>query len=217
MATPAQIEANRRNAQKSTGPRSVEGKASSRLNALKTGIDARSTVIRGEDPDALETLAADYYERFRPATPDQCFFVDALVQADWLLRRLRKIEAQLWESEFADAEQWHRFRKKCPLGDAFCRAGNAFNRLQRRIDSTERSYHRALNELRRLQAAAPSPAPPPLPDCAGPFAVEPEPPAPASEIGFVPSPHASAARLPRLVVGRPFRAAAGLLPGVLCA
>ena len=52
MSTPAQIAASRRNARKSTGPRSVEGKAVSRLNALKSGIDAQSAVIRGEDPAA---------------------------------------------------------------------------------------------------------------------------------------------------------------------
>jgi hypothetical protein len=190
MSTPAQIAANRRNAMKSTGPRSVEGKAASRLNALKSGIDAQSAVIRGEDPAVLEDLALDYHHRFRPATPEQSFLVDTLVHSEWLLRRLRKVEAQLWESELLDAERWDRFRKKCPLGDAFFHALNAFTRLQRRIDSTERSYHRALADLRRLQAGAPALQPAPLPVCAAPLPqpVPDQPPAPA--IGFVPSPAA---------------------------
>jgi hypothetical protein len=55
MPTILQIEANRRNAQNSTGPRTDQGKAVSRFNALKTGIDARSHVIPGEDPNVLET------------------------------------------------------------------------------------------------------------------------------------------------------------------
>jgi hypothetical protein len=42
MATPKQNQANRQNAQRSTGPRSAEGKAASRFNALKTGIDAKA-------------------------------------------------------------------------------------------------------------------------------------------------------------------------------
>jgi hypothetical protein len=42
MATEQQVEANRRNAQKSTGARSEEGKAKSRFNALKFGIHAKS-------------------------------------------------------------------------------------------------------------------------------------------------------------------------------
>ena len=58
MATSKQNQANRQNAQRSTGPRSAEGKAASRFNALKTGIDAKAQVIPGEDPDQLEDLVA---------------------------------------------------------------------------------------------------------------------------------------------------------------
>jgi hypothetical protein len=97
MPTILQIEANRRNAQNSTGPRTDQGKAVSRFNALKTGIDARSHVIPGEDPNVLETLALDYYERFQPTAPEQRFLIDAMVSAEWQLRRLRKTEAQIWE------------------------------------------------------------------------------------------------------------------------
>ena len=47
MATEKQIEANRRNAAKSTGPRSPEGKARSSMNALKSGVDAEAEIIPG--------------------------------------------------------------------------------------------------------------------------------------------------------------------------
>ena len=70
MSTPKQIEANRRNAQKSTGPTSAEGKAAVRFNALKSGIHAQSQVIPGEDPAALALLIAEYYDRYQPATPE---------------------------------------------------------------------------------------------------------------------------------------------------
>jgi len=56
MATPTQIEANRLNAQKSTGPRSAEGKAAVRFNALKYGVDAESLILPGEDQAQLEEL-----------------------------------------------------------------------------------------------------------------------------------------------------------------
>ena len=87
MATAAQIEANRLNSQKSTGPRSDEGKAASRFNALKHGIDAASAVIPGEDPAARQALARDYYEKFRPAGPHEIFLLDAAIDADWNRRR----------------------------------------------------------------------------------------------------------------------------------
>ena len=69
MATFAQFAANRANAQKSTGPRSVEGKAASRFNALKHGLDAQSIVLPGEDPEEYEALARDYDRSLRPKPP----------------------------------------------------------------------------------------------------------------------------------------------------
>src|SRR5882757_1256172 len=69
MATPAQINANRANAQKSTGPRSQEGKSVSRFNALQHGLDAKSVIIPGEDPAEYEQLAQDYQAEFRPLAP----------------------------------------------------------------------------------------------------------------------------------------------------
>ena len=147
MATPAQIQANRRNALLSTGPRSVEGKAASRFNALKTGIQAKSQVIPGEDPAELEELAAGYHREFNPVTPLQRFLVDSLVRAEWQLRRYHTIEARLWEHSMTP--------EAASLGEAYARNLQAFTRLHRCIQAAERSYYRALQELRRIQAVAP--------------------------------------------------------------
>src|ERR1039457_5208343 len=83
MATPAQIAANRANAQMSTGPRSAEGKSASRFNALKHGIDAASIVIPGEDPAEYDALAADYLSDFRPQSPSEFFHLETMLRADW--------------------------------------------------------------------------------------------------------------------------------------
>ena len=149
MATIKQIEANRLNAQKSSGPRTAEGKASSSQNALKTGIDAQSIIIRGEDIADLETLTAEYLLRFHPQTPEQRHYVDCLIRDDWQLRRLAKADAQIWERAMSRAFQ---LDKNAPLGHAFEIDDKHFMRLQRRIDSTHRSYQKSLRELQRLQA-----------------------------------------------------------------
>ena len=159
MPSLKQLEANRRNAQKSTGPRSVEGKAASSQNALKSGIDAKAQTLPGEKPEALEALAAEYYDRFRPATPEARHLVDTLVSNEWLLRRFRRIEVQILKHEMEAA---YRLDAKNPEGHAYVRAERSFDRLQRRINAAERNYHRALKELKPSPKLASFPHPTPL-------------------------------------------------------
>jgi len=177
MATLKQIEANRLNAQKSTGPRSVEGKAVVRMNALKAGIDAQSTIIRGENPADLEALTNEYLQAHSPATPQERFYVDILIHCDWQMRRLTRADAQLWEYRFQD---YSHLPEDCPLGKIYFYTDRVFARLERRMKDVERSYKDASQELARLQSARapePDPAPPLQPS-------ETEPISPG--IGFVP-------------------------------
>ncbi len=184
MASLKQIQANRLNARKSTGPRSVEGKAVSRMNALQSGIDAEAEIILGEDPDHLQALRAEYAERFQPATPEERFFLETLVRDDWQLRRLARVDAQIWENGFDDA---YNLSQDNPLGQIFNQKSGVFMRLQRRIDATQRSYKQTLRELERLQAArtAPEPAAAPEPVSA-PSPQRPQNPTTSPQIGFVP-------------------------------
>ena len=71
--TPAKIEANRRNAQKSTGPKSAAGKAVAKLNALKHGVLAQTVVVRGqqikESPHEFKKLCQEFYTSLSPVRP----------------------------------------------------------------------------------------------------------------------------------------------------
>ena len=149
MATPAQIQANRLNAKKSTGPRSAEGKAASRFNALKHARDAASLVIPGEDPEALAELTAEYHDRFQPEGPLERYCVETMIHADWLRRRLRRCESELYGTLTEGDES------DTPLGNAWERdaAGpNALSKIFRQISTLDRNYHRAVAELGELQA-----------------------------------------------------------------
>lgn len=68
MTSPAQIAANRRNARQSTGPRTANGKAKSRLNALRHGLTAENCVLPGESCEAFDHLQARLVAEFTPAT-----------------------------------------------------------------------------------------------------------------------------------------------------
>jgi hypothetical protein len=69
MATKRQIEANRLNAQKSTGPRTPEGKARSSMNGLKSGLDSESQFVYGEDPQDFGVLHRNTSTNFSPSLP----------------------------------------------------------------------------------------------------------------------------------------------------
>ena len=147
MASQSQIDANRRNAQKSTGPVTVTGRNISRFNALKTGIHAKSTVIPGESAEELDQLVADYREQYRPATPEQRFLVDTMVNAEWMLRRYHKVEADLWKYSYQDPDT-------TSTTEFFLRHQRDFALVHRKIAFFERSFYNALKELKAAQATA---------------------------------------------------------------
>ena len=157
MSTLRQIEANRRNAQKSTGPTSVTGKAVSSMNALKTGIHAKSLVLPSEKLADLEQLIVEYYESHNPATPEARSLVDDLIYGEWLKRRLRAAETQIWAY---DHQENYRPDPKYSLGQTAANRGKAFAQLQWRMECTRRASRQALQDLQQLQAqAAPESAP----------------------------------------------------------
>ncbi len=113
MSTLRQIEANRRNAQKSTGPTSVTGKAVSSMNAPKTGIHAKSLVLPSEKLADLEQLIEEYYNHHQPASPEARLLLDDLINCEWTLRRLHAAEAQAWKHQDSNS---YRGPEKYPLG-----------------------------------------------------------------------------------------------------
>ena len=135
MASPSQIAANRKNAQKATGPRTIAGRAASSQNAIKTGIHAQSEIIRTESQDDYASLIAEYYARFHPAAPEERALVDDLIRAEWLGRRYMQAAAKLWQKE-----------------DAFLENSTHICRAQRCIASTQRNFAAALKQLLAIQA-----------------------------------------------------------------
>ena len=152
MATPAQITANRANAQKSTGPSSVEGKSASRFNALKHGIDAASIVIPGEDPADYDALADHYLQEFRPQSASESFHVGAMLRADWQKGRLQRVEADLFRTVLAESPG----NSLAAVLLAESPTAKLLIRIQRQIAAFERTWYRANTELRRARKQAES-------------------------------------------------------------
>ena len=92
MTTDKQRAANRRNAQKSTGPRTAAGKERSSRNATKHGCCTDQHLIAGEDPADFETLRDGFFLTWDPRDPVEEALVRQMVTAEWRLRRLARLE-----------------------------------------------------------------------------------------------------------------------------
>ncbi len=94
-----QLAANRANAQKSTGPRTPEGKARSRMNSWKHGITAQVVVLDQESQPAFDRLLQNLRSRFQPADGYELELVDNIAVIHWHMRRLRFMESALLQAE----------------------------------------------------------------------------------------------------------------------
>jgi len=99
MATKKQLAANRRNAQKSTGPKTPGGKAVSSKNSIRHGLLARDVILKDEDQRAFEAMQTALVEELRPLGEIERQLVDRIIGALWRLRRLGRVEADIFEFE----------------------------------------------------------------------------------------------------------------------
>ncbi len=177
MSSLAQIEANRRNAQKSTGPSTQQGKAAASLNALRHGLRSRSAVLPGEDSAELDDLVARLRAEFSPATLTEDILLDQMAVAYWKLGRAQRIENEVFrvrseKSAFAGAlrEMFSSRDGSEPdpepppsspdevLGTAYLRDTNSSRALASLANyeaRLERSFFRALRELTKRSQLCP--------------------------------------------------------------
>ena len=135
MATPAQIAANKLNAQKGvpsgSGPKTPEGKANSSRNRLTHGFFSPTALLPSEDGATFIALINDLKSEFEPATTTEEILVEKMAQAQWLTQRALNLQGEAFANESGVPKN---------LG-----------LLIRYHTSAERSFHRAHNELVKTQ------------------------------------------------------------------
>ncbi len=92
MSTEAQIIANRRNAQKSTGPRTPQGKAAVSQNAVKHGLSTDRTVIKSESQEAFDLHRTQLLDELAPQTPIESMLAERIASVSWRLRRAENFQ-----------------------------------------------------------------------------------------------------------------------------
>ncbi|MHB1560791.1 MAG: hypothetical protein ACYC61_25330 [Isosphaeraceae bacterium] len=94
----ARVEANRRNAQKSTGPRTRAGKDRSRFNALRHGMRATLPILPGEDESILQKRMDSWNATLLPRDDVERYLVERAVNVSWQLDRADRAWAARLES-----------------------------------------------------------------------------------------------------------------------
>ena len=84
----ARRNANRANAQHSTGPRTEEGKAKSSMNAVKTGLTGRTVLLPTDDIHAYYDHLDRHFAEFSPATDKEKALTQTIADTEWRLLRI---------------------------------------------------------------------------------------------------------------------------------
>jgi hypothetical protein len=108
MTSFKQFEANRRNARKSTGPSTDQGKQHSRCNAVRHGLTAETVIGALEDAEDYKAFEAAITADYDPSSAVERELVLRLASLLWRLRRATTIETGLFEIQ---ADHLSRLRK----------------------------------------------------------------------------------------------------------
>ena len=169
----AQAMANRRNAMKSTGPRTPEGKAASSQNRLAHGLCSSSLLIRGESQAEFDALHTDIVDAYRPATSEERMLTDQLAEAQWRLNRARRVEAKTlnllaedtfnYLNEENDGNEAVTSDPDQLIAVSFASVPNdlIYRNMQRYVTTIERSHQRCLKNLHHAQEKRRTLPPPP--------------------------------------------------------
>jgi hypothetical protein len=155
------LEANRRNSQLSTGPKTEEGKNHSRANALKHGVLASALLVKegegAEDAAEFEGLLRVLCKSLEPVGAAEEMFVEDIAVCRWRLKRALRCEAGLVRRQFAGHLMDIAFElnaERAKITDHLSLPlGMNLDRILRYETTIQRKLVSAMNQLERLQRA----------------------------------------------------------------
>lgn len=153
MATKAQIEANRRNSQLSTGPKTSDGKSSVSKNATKHGLFSKAVLIDGDDEELFHDLNERLWTELSPVGVIEENLVERITTYMWRLRRIVQIEAWLLEPRQTSFETDEKFRADWKTRLAYHFEPDRFSTLCRYEIAIERMMQQAFLTLNLKQNA----------------------------------------------------------------
>ena len=152
MTSDRKAEANRQNALKSTGPKTLEGKTAVRLNAVKHGLLSDQVLLPDEDEDALSELSERLRAELQPEGELENLLVDRITAATWRLRRLGRVEAGIFACELyaelaeraqQEASTYTRFENPADDPDIY---------LPSTIITDEQKHQKPMDKVRKFES-----------------------------------------------------------------
>jgi hypothetical protein len=120
MTSARRIRANRRNARKSTGPRSATGKSHSKMNALKHGLDAQTLILPGEDEAAFRARLDAWKAGVKPRNPLEESLIEQAARLSWQVERADRVQAAILTEriQLVQSEDGRRQREEAEAAEA---------------------------------------------------------------------------------------------------
>jgi hypothetical protein len=161
MISQRQLDANRRNAAKSHGPITPEGRAAVRHNALKHGFTAAEIILPTVESEAdFEAFRQAFEDKCQPVGPIEQVLVEDMVISRWRLSRIRKMEpgffaknlqnlASIREEHYSNLSGYAHLTHVLSDDALYT---DTYGKMSRYEGRFQRTFFKALKELERLQA-----------------------------------------------------------------
>jgi len=147
MATEKQIMANRKNASKSTGPKTDVGKSASKKNSVKHGLLSIDPLTHpGEkNVEEFQKYTSSMTKFLNPQNDMEMFFVNRIISCTWRLKRVTNIEEAIFNASLQNQDG------DDPATFLFEYLRDKMNVISRYETAIERSLFKTLNELRKVK------------------------------------------------------------------
>jgi hypothetical protein len=156
MASDAQLNANKMNAQLSPGPVTDAGKAICAQNALKHGLTSRMALLPTDDKEAYENLVAIILEKYRPETDPEHLLIQQIADIEWRLLRVPLLESGIFLKGRKQAEKLYlemdpQERRLLIDAETQCNESKALSNLTLQQSRWQRQLERKTAEFKELR------------------------------------------------------------------
>jgi hypothetical protein len=140
--------ANRHNAQKSTGPKTPEGKEAVRFNALTWSLRARSLILPFESADDYQQLWNSLEAELQPKAHSEWHYMEQMATSQWMLTRNAGSEQRIYEADLSLEKQFALL--------------NSASVMRVRLEHSFTAALRQIKQLQKERHAQPQPQPEPI-------------------------------------------------------